>query len=50
MLGDNPEASVDSRSFGWVASADVRAVLVGRLWPLGGLPPGRHLEAVNALS
>jgi len=50
MLGDNPDASIDSRSFGWVATADVRAVLVGHLWPLGVLPAGRRLEGVPAFS
>ena len=44
VLGDNPDASIDSWSFGWVATDDVRAVLVGRLWPLGALPTGRRLE------
>ncbi|MGQ0482471.1 MAG: signal peptidase I [Pseudonocardia sp.] len=45
VLGDNPDASVDSRGFGFTAPGAVRAVVVGRLWPPGPLPdPGLGLE------
>ncbi len=37
LLGDNWDASTDSRSFGWVPADDVRARLVVRLLPLSRL-------------
>ncbi|MEX0429478.1 S24/S26 family peptidase [Nocardioides sp. DS6] len=33
LLSDNPAAGVDSRHRGVIADADVRAVVLGRLWP-----------------
>jgi signal peptidase I len=36
LLGDNRGASIDSRSFGTVAAADVVGVVRARLWPSPG--------------
>jgi len=44
LLSDNPAQGVDSRHRGVVAASDVRAVVVGRLWPR----PGRLRQPVNA--
>lgn len=41
LLSDNPDAGVDSRHRGPVGDADVRAVVVARVWPAPRL--GRHL-------
>jgi len=42
LLGDEREASVDSRVFGTVPDGNVRGVVVGRIWPSpGGLPEDR---------
>lgn len=39
VLGDNPEASTDSRHFGWLPGSNVLGVVI---WPrhLGRYPPG----------
>jgi phage repressor protein C with HTH and peptisase S24 domain len=42
LLSDNPVEGVDSRHRGPVADADVRAVVLGRVWPSPRL--GRHLR------
>lgn len=47
VLGDNPDQSVDSRSFGWVGADSVRAVVVGRVWPPSGMPAPPSLVAVR---
>jgi signal peptidase I len=48
VLGDNPDASIDSRAFGFTAPDAVRGVVVGRLWPLAALPEtGYRLDPVN---
>lgn len=41
LLSDNPGEGVDSRHRGPVADADVRAVVLARVWPSPRL--GRHL-------
>lgn len=41
LLSDNPDEGVDSRHRGPVAEADVRAVVLARVWPSPRL--GRHL-------
>lgn len=33
VLGDNRDASIDSRTFGFTAPGSVRGIVVGRLWP-----------------
>jgi type IV secretory pathway protease TraF len=43
LLSDNPAEGVDSRHRGPVPAADVRAVVLGRVWPSPRL--GRHLTA-----
>jgi signal peptidase I len=49
VLGDNPDGSVDSRTFGFTAPDAVRAVVVGQVWPPSPLPdPGYRLEPVTA--
>ncbi len=30
VIGDNPSASTDSRTFGWVARSQLRAVMIRR--------------------
>jgi hypothetical protein len=42
VLSDNPSEGVDSRHRGPVADADVRAVVLARVWPSPRL--GRHLR------
>lgn len=39
VLGDDPTASTDSRTYGPVAAADVLAVVVAVVWPLRRLRP-----------
>ena len=41
LLSDNPDEGVDSRHRGPVGDGDVRAVVLGRVWPSPRL--GRHL-------
>ena len=43
VLGDNPDVSIDSRTFGFVPSDAVRAVVFDRLWPPGPLPGSYRL-------
>ena len=40
LLSDNPDEGVDSRHRGAVADDQVPAVVVARLWPRPGRPPG----------
>jgi signal peptidase I len=42
VLGDNPDASIDSRTFGFVAPDGVRGIVIGRIWPLARLPEPRY--------
>jgi signal peptidase I len=43
VLGDNPDVSIDSRTFGFVPADAVRAVVLGQLWPPARLPGGYRL-------
>jgi signal peptidase I len=48
VLGDNPERSVDSRTFGFVTAGEIRAVVGRLLWPPGRLAhPGFRLQPVG---
>jgi signal peptidase I len=38
VLGDAPDSSIDSRAFGFTATGAVRATVLARMWPPGGLP------------
>lgn len=42
VLGDNPDSSTDSRRFGFVEAATVRARVAGRMWPPGPLSGPDH--------
>lgn len=45
VLGDNPDASEDSRDFGWARLADVRGRVVWSAWPPGRLAESPVLES-----
>lgn len=47
VLGDNPDESVDSRTFGWAEADAVRAVVLGRAWPPAALPAPPALAAAR---
>jgi nickel-type superoxide dismutase maturation protease len=38
VIGDNEDASTDSRHFGPVSSASIRGQVVVRYWPITGIP------------
>jgi signal peptidase I len=48
VLGDNPDASIDSRTFGFTAPDAVRGIVTVRLWPISALPDfGHRLEPAS---
>jgi signal peptidase I len=51
FLGDNPDGSDDSRTFGWGDLRTVSGRVALRVWPLGalgGLPAGPTLTPAQA--